>query len=193
MYASVVSIRGALPVCCVVASCAIALVAFASSAAAVGARVAVATSEPASGTWKITANHSQPGPSINDFDGSFVVKGGDVVELKGVTQHAVNSGCAAGQHVSMLGSIAVRHFLEPSIPSDYYYVGKVNGFANVSLTFQRSGRSKRHDKTTRGRGELRILFPGGTDTQGGFTAYSNLTYSSATAGICNLEFSVTAG
>lgn len=170
-----------------------ALIPFTSSAAAVGARVAVAASQPASGAWKITANRSQPGPSINDFDGSFVVKGGEVVDLKGVTQHAVNSGCVAGQHVTMLRGAEIRHFLEPSIPSDYYYVGKVNGFANVSLTFSGSGKVKGHGKIATGKGELRIFFPGGTDTVGGFTTYSNLTYSSSAGGICNLEFSVTAG
>lgn len=168
------------------------LIAFTSSATAVDARAA-ATAQPASGTWKITANHSQPGPAINDFDGSFVVKRGEIVELKGVTQHAVNSGCVAGQHVTMLGNSVIRHFLAPSIPSDYYYIGKVNGFANVSLTFSGSGKAKGHGKITTGKGELKIFFPGGTDTVGGFTTYSNLTYSSSAGGICNLEFSVTAG
>ena len=185
--------RRTLPALGALLSGATALVLLASSAHAVDARAAVATAQPASGAWKISANHSQPGPAINDFDGSFEVKGGKVADLKGVTRRAVNSGCVAGRHVTMVGSAAIRHLLDPSIQADYYYVGKVNGFAKVNLTFQGSGTGTKHAKIDKGKGELRILFPGGTDTRGGFTAYSDLTYSSSTAGICNLEFSVTVG
>lgn len=170
-----------------------ALVAVMSSAVAFAARAAAATDQPAAGPWKITANHSQPGPAINDFDGSFEVSDGRVADLKGVTQRRVNRGCIAGQHVTIVGSATIRHFLDPSIPADYYYVGNVNGFANVRLTFQGSGRRKSDRRIHKATGELRIFFPGGTDTRGGFTEYSNLTYSSPTAGICNLEFSVNAG
>ncbi len=187
------SSRSALPALGALLSTATVLVILANSPLAVGARDAVATTRPASGAWKIRANHSQPGPAINDFDGSFEVKGSKVADLNGVTQRAVNSGCIAGQHVTMIGSASIRHLLDPSIGADYYYVGKVNGFAKVGLTFQGSGTRTKPARIDQGQGELRIFFPGGTDTRGGFTGYSNLTYSSSTAGICNLEFSVTAG
>jgi hypothetical protein len=187
-----VGIHKPLPALGALLSAATALTILASSALAVGARIP-ATTQPASGGWKIRANHSQPGPAINDFDGSFEVKGSNVTDLNGVTQGAVNRGCIAHQHVTMVGGATIRHFLNPSIPADYYYVGKVNGFAKVSLTFQDSGTKTKPAKIDKGEGELRIFFPGGTDTRGGFTEYSNLTYSSSTAGICNLEFSVTVG
>jgi len=169
------------------------LLACASSAFGVNARVATATAPPADGTWKIVANHSQPGPSINEFDGSFAVKAGKVDKLTATTQRHVNSGCIAGVRVKMIGSAPIRHFLDTPTASDYYYVGKVNGFATVTLTFQASTGTKAARELHKGTGQLRIFFPGGTDTRGGYTGYSNLTYSSSTAGICNVEFSVRAG
>ncbi|MGA2925786.1 MAG: hypothetical protein ABSG43_07285, partial [Solirubrobacteraceae bacterium] len=142
-----------------------ALVTVTSSALAVAARIAVATAQPAAGAWKITANDSQPGPAINDLDGSFAVRGGRVADLTGVTQRRVNRGCIAGQRVTMVGSATIRHFLDRSIPADYYYVGNVNGFANVRLTFHGSGKRKSDRRIHMGTSELRIFFPGGTDTR----------------------------
>jgi len=167
-------------------------VVLASSAFGVGARVATAARPPTAGAWKIVANHSQRGPSINEFDGSFTVSSGRVAKLTGITQRRVNSGCVAGERVTMLDSTPIRHFLNQSIPSDYYYVGKVNGFAKVRLTFQGAAGTNGARTLHSGIGQLRIFFPGGTDTSGGFTVYSNLTYESSSAGICNLEFSVKA-
>lgn len=170
-------------------SAAVMSVAFTSSAFGVSARAAAATSPPAGGGWKIVADHSQPGPAIKMFEGSFAVGAGKVSKLTGITQRRVNSGCVAGERVTMLGSTPIVHFLKPAIASDYYYVGKGKLFANVSLTFQAKGGGKVH----KGVGELRIFFPGGTDTLGGYTTYSNLTYESSTAGTCNLEFTIVAG
>ncbi len=186
------SVRGSLGFVVTLLAGAAVSVAFASSAFGVGARVAAAASPPQAGAWKIVANHSQPGPSINEFDGSFAVSGGKVAQLTGTTQRHLNSGCVPHERVTMLDSTAIRHFLNQSIASDYYYVGKVNGFAKVSLTFRGGGGTKDARVLHRGVGQLRIFFPGGTDTRGGFTGYSNLTYASSSAGICNLEFSVTA-
>jgi hypothetical protein len=39
--------------------------------------------------------------------------------------------------VVLVGSVAIQHFLDPSIPVDYYYVGKVNG---LSALLTRLGR-----------------------------------------------------
>ncbi len=183
------SVRGPLTVIATSLLVAVVSAALAGSAFGVSARPAAATSPPAGGGWKIVADHSQPGPSIHDFQGSFAVKAGAVSKLTGVTQRHVNSGCVVGERVTMLGSTPILHFLNPSIASDYYYVGKGKLFANVKLTFQAKGGGKSH----KGVGELRIFFPGGTDTLGGFTTYSNLTYESSTAGTCNLQFSVVAG
>jgi hypothetical protein len=184
------SVRGSLGFAVTSLAGAAVSVVFASSAFGVGARVAAAASPPTAGAWKIVANHSQPGPSINEFDGSFTVSGGKVAKLTGITQRRVNSGCIARERVTMLDSTAIRHFLDQSIASDYYYVGKVNGFAKVALTFQGAPGTKDARTVHSGTGQLRIFFPGGTDTRGGFTGYSNLTYESSSAGICNLEFSV---
>jgi hypothetical protein len=183
------SVRGPLTVVATLLSGLIVCLAFAGSAFGVNARAAAATSPPAAGAWKIVANHSQPGLAIKQFDGSFAVAAGKVSKLTGITQRHVNSGCVAGERVTMLGSAPILHFLKPAVPADYYYVGKVNAFANVKLTFQAKGAGKVH----KGVGALRIFFPGGTDTRGGFTTYSNLTYESSTAGTCNLEFSIVAG
>jgi hypothetical protein len=184
--------RRALAIGCALSGTAV-LLACASSAFGVSARVATATAPPAGGTWKIVPNHSQPGPSINEFDGSFAVKAGKVEKLTATTQRHVNSGCIAGEHVKMVGSAPIRHFLDTPTASDYYYVGKVNGFATVTLTFQRATGTKAARQPHKGTGQLRIFFPGGTETRGGYTAYGNLTYTSSTAGICNVEFSVRAG
>jgi hypothetical protein len=160
----------------------------------VAAAVAVAaTSPPASGTWQIVPNHSQPGPSIDDFRGTFKVNGGVVSSLRGVTQHAVNRGCDRGVTVTMTGSAPISHALVPAVGADYYLVGGVNSFAHVHLTFHGRGTKKHPAKVRKGTGELRISFPGGSDTLGGYTSYSNITYESSTAGTCNLEFSILGG
>jgi hypothetical protein len=159
-----------------------------------GARLATATAPPAAGGWGIFPNHSQPGPSINDFKGSFKVAGSDVTDLHGVTQHAVNSGCVAGETVTMVGKVAIDHEVIAAIGVDYFEVGGgPNSFARVKLTFQGRSSKKHHAKTHHGSGHLRIFFPGGSDTAQGFTGYSNLTYSSNAGGICNLEFSIAQG
>ncbi|HTU95058.1 MAG TPA: hypothetical protein VMF14_04395 [Solirubrobacteraceae bacterium] len=153
-----------------------------------------ATPPPASGTWHITPEHSQPGPSVDVFTGTFKVQGNRVSGLQGITQRRVNSGCDRGEHVSMVGSAAIRHALDPSVGEDFYSVSVASpiSFVKVHLTFQGRG-SKRHPaKVHRASAMMRIYFPGGSETIGGFTAYSNITYGTAFAGTCNLKFSIAA-
>jgi hypothetical protein len=122
------------------------------------------------------------------------VTGGTVADLHGTTQHAVNSGCVAGETVTESGKVPIGQEVIAATGSDFYEVGGgPNSFARVRLTFQGHSSKKHRAKTFHGTGELRIFFPGGTDTVGGFTDYSNLTYSSSAGGICNLEFSIAQG
>jgi hypothetical protein len=155
---------------------------------------AAETSPPSAGPWQIVANQSQPGPSLVEFLGGFTVTGSVVTGLHGITQHAVNRGCAAGESVTVLGNAAIRHFINPEIPVDVYEVSQPGVFfTTVDITLQGRGTKKHRAKLYHSTGHLRVIFPGGSATLGGFTSYSNLTYSSAGGGTCNLEFSVSPG
>jgi hypothetical protein len=151
-----------------------------------------ATAPPASGTWQIKPERSQPGPADDIFTGTFKVSGSRVSGLQGITQHAVNSGCDRGEHVSLVGSVPIRHAVDPSIGDDYYTVSVANpsSFVKVRLTFQGRGTKRHPAKVHRGTGLMRIIFPGGSATTGEFTTYSNITYETAFAGTCNLKFSI---
>ncbi|MGO9955898.1 MAG: hypothetical protein ACLP50_07920 [Solirubrobacteraceae bacterium] len=158
---------------------------------------AVATTPPpAPGRWRITANVSNPGEAaIDQFNGSLTVTGEAVTDLHGITQHGVNSGCIAGERVAMLGSVAIRHEVDATVGSDFWEVAlpNPNAFVTVRITLQ-GHRSARHPaKIHHATGHLRIFFPGGTDTTGGITTYSNITFGPTPAGICNLEFSISQG
>jgi hypothetical protein len=150
---------------------------------------------PASGAWRIGPEDSQPGPTVNQFSGGFTVASASRVgALHGVTEHDLNRGCDSGVTVTMTGSVPISHFVNAAVSADYYVVSSPKTqFEPVKLTLRGRGTKKHPAKAHKASGELRIFFPGGTDTVGGFTTYSNLTYESATAGTCNLKFSVTAG
>jgi hypothetical protein len=170
----------------VVAGCATA------AALALPAGAVAATAPPASGTWQIKPEHSQPGPAVDVLTGTFKVSGNRVSGLQGITQHAVNSGCDRGEHVSLVGSAPIRHAVDPSIGEDFYSVSVANpsSFVKVRLTFQGRGTKRHPAKVHRASAMMRIYFPGGTDTIGEFTTYSNITYETAFAGTCNLRFSI---
>jgi hypothetical protein len=152
-----------------------------------------ATPPPAPGAWKIVAEHDQPGPPSKELTGSFKVSGNAIKELQGTTQHDLNSGCDPGVRIALVGSVPIRHALDTSIGTDYYYVGVAGptSFAKVHVTVRGRGTAKHPATSHRVPADLRIVFPGGSSTVGGFTTYSNITYESKTAGTCNLKFQVT--
>jgi hypothetical protein len=160
--------------------------------ASVGAAVVhaqMAVPPPGAGQWQI-APDKEPGvpQGIDDFKGAFTVTSGlEVTKLHGVTQHGVNSGCISGVDITMSGSVPIRHLVIAAVGSDFWVVSSSNGmlFQKVDLTVQ-----GRHGKKRRATGELRIYFPGGSDTTGTYTVYSNMTLSSSVTGTCNLRFSI---
>ena len=162
------------------------------AALAIPTGAGAATAPPASGTWHIKPEHSQPGPALDDFIGTFKVSGNRVSGLQGISQHAVNSGCDRGEHVSLVGSVPIRHALDTSIGEDFFTVSVADAtsFVKVHLKFQGRGTRRHPAKVHRASGLMRIYFPGGSDTAGGFTTYSNITYETAFAGTCNLRFSI---
>jgi hypothetical protein len=155
---------------------------------------AAETAPPSAGSWQIVANQSQPGSPLVEFLGSFTVNGNAVTGLHGITQQAVNRGCTAGESVTVLGNVPIRHFVNPEVPADVYEVSQPGVFfTTVDITLQGRKTKKHRARLYRSTGHLRIIFPGGSATLGGSTSYSNLTYSSAGGGTCNLEFSVNPG
>ena len=167
----------------------------ANAPAALGPQPESGMSAPAKGPWRVVPDQSQPGSSLDQFKGKFTVAGLRVIHLHGTTQHAVNRGCVAGESVTLLGRVQIRHVIPATIPEDLYAVSIGVPPSSVHVRLMLHGRRSRKHRAKKHRvsGLLRIFFPGGTDTIGGYTVYSNLTYSSRPAGICDLRFSITPG
>jgi hypothetical protein len=142
---------------------------------------------PASGAYAIQTRHDLSG-RIDQFHGSFRVNGRSVSDFHGVVQRHANSGCAVGTSVVVLGSAPINHLVDADGTDEWAVSQEANGgFIRVPITLRLRGSRRIHRST----GELRIYFPGGSDTVDGSTVYSNITFGPTVAGpACNLEFSV---
>jgi hypothetical protein len=164
--------------------------------APVGAQAQTPTVPPPTpGGWTMRPYTSgvAPGhPGADEFTGSFKVTKGSsaVVDLKGASGHTVNNGCNSGVTAKMQGQAPIKHFSKPKLGDDFYWVGTgTELWYTLKFTFQ----ARHSHKVHKGKGKLRLYFPGGVgvfvnpDGTGGF---GSLEFTNDTIGFCNLYFDV---
>jgi hypothetical protein len=160
-------------------------------AAPVALAQTTAVAPPQAGGWRITPYTSGVAaghPGIDQFTGSFdVTKGGAAVtDLKGTSQKDVNNGCSPGVSVKMSGRAPIKHFTQSG--NNFYWVGTGReNWETLKFTFQ----AKHSKKVQKGKGKLRIYFPGEANAIiGGNGGIGSLQFDNNTIGLCNLNFDV---
>ena len=154
------------------------------------AHSAAAAPPPTQGVWRIESLHNSLAPPKAEFHGSFRVSGRRVTDFHGVTAHGVIAGCTVGEQVTVLGSVPITHTKNKAFGEDFWGVRTTSSFdfVRVAVALRGPGAAGKAARTV---GELRMYFPGGTQTSvDGYTEYSNLTFGPSAAGYCNLQFTI---